>query len=564
MHNWIKNHHWIIWFSVSLIVLCAFIIRTYQLDQVPPSPYWEEVALGYDAYSILQTGKDHHGNAFPIVAFESFGDYKPTLYFYTIIPFIKLFGLSTLAVRLPSAIAGTLSVLAIGLLTQHLFSLQKTTPAKKQAVRSNLAMIVAMLVTTISPWAVQFSRAGWEVNLATCFITWGIWLGLKSWKGNSTRRVLLLMGSAVLFILSMYTYHATRIIAPMLGIAISLPWLGHLKSHFAATLPKLLGVLGISLVLLTPLLLSLGQKQTSQRFAETSIFSDISVIEKSNELIAEDGNTQLARLVHHRYILFGQEILGNFISHFHPSFLFLAGDANLRHSIQYMGQLYHIEFIFLVIGVYVIWFYKLYRMKEYLFLGFWLVVAILPASITFGSPHALRILPSLAVWMFTITTGVVGVVEFFKNNRMQSFIIAAVTGLYILQFTMFSHYYYRIYPREAAQVWQFGYQQMVSSVQQHMQPNQAVTISREEGRPAMYYWFYSKTNPKLVQNASQTVHKDQSEFLEFENITFSDAIHSGTRGLIASSDEKYQEIGGELLDTVTDLHGQIVWQIYQR
>src|SRR3989344_1501138 len=83
------------------IILIAFVLRFWQLGNVPPSPDWDEVSLGYNALSIMQTGKDEYGQSLPVIL-RSFDDYKPALYTYLVIPFIKVFGLTTLAVRLPS------------------------------------------------------------------------------------------------------------------------------------------------------------------------------------------------------------------------------------------------------------------------------------------------------------------------------------------------------------------------------------------------------------------------------------------------------------------------------
>ena len=100
-------------YLIYLILALAFFLRFYRLDSNPSSLYWEEAALGYDAYSILKTGKDFHGNFLPLVAFESFGDYKPSLYFYAAVPSIAIFGLNEFAVRFPSALFGTLTVLLV-------------------------------------------------------------------------------------------------------------------------------------------------------------------------------------------------------------------------------------------------------------------------------------------------------------------------------------------------------------------------------------------------------------------------------------------------------------------
>ena len=92
---------YVLLFSLSLVLRITF------WDRYPPGLTADEAVMGYDAYSLLKTGKDQFGNAWPL-AFRSFGDYRPPLYVYAAIPFVALFGLTPLAVRLPSMIAGSL------------------------------------------------------------------------------------------------------------------------------------------------------------------------------------------------------------------------------------------------------------------------------------------------------------------------------------------------------------------------------------------------------------------------------------------------------------------------
>src|SRR5690606_3054297 len=112
------------WLLTVLILLVSLFLRVYQINQVPPAIYWEEAALGYDAYSLFKTGQDHHGNSWPILAVESFGDWKPAGYFYAAIPFIGVLGLNETAVRLPSALSGVLIVLGIGVLVKQVITLE--------------------------------------------------------------------------------------------------------------------------------------------------------------------------------------------------------------------------------------------------------------------------------------------------------------------------------------------------------------------------------------------------------------------------------------------------------
>src|SRR3989338_4060059 len=97
---------------IAAIFLLALALRTVNLGDHPPGLTWDEAGLGYNAYSILKTGRDEFGVPFPLI-FKSFGDYKPGIYIYLIVPFIALFGLTELAVRLPSAILGSLAVVGV-------------------------------------------------------------------------------------------------------------------------------------------------------------------------------------------------------------------------------------------------------------------------------------------------------------------------------------------------------------------------------------------------------------------------------------------------------------------
>ena len=104
---------------LAFIIIVASILRLWQLGKVPSSPDWDEVALGYNSYSIMQTGRDEYGKFLPIIL-RSFDDYKPALYSYLTIPSILIFGLNVFAVRLPSAIFGILAVIATYFLVKEL------------------------------------------------------------------------------------------------------------------------------------------------------------------------------------------------------------------------------------------------------------------------------------------------------------------------------------------------------------------------------------------------------------------------------------------------------------
>lgn len=574
-----KNSVWLI-LLIALIVAAIF-LRSTNLMGTAPSLYWEEVALGYDAYSISQTGKDHHGNPWPIVAFESFGDWKPSLYFYVLVPFISLLGLEAWVVRLPSVLSGISIVLAVGWLSY-------ITANRLHLAQPRNYGLLGILVATLSPWAVQFSRAGWEVNLATALVSWGMVTGLQVIQITQTKSKLhsffklnRAIGCVILLVLAVYAYHGTRVIAPLLGFLLALDWiwqLRHAKYSWLQLSIKMLIPATIGLLLIIPVLLGLRSPQVSQRFAETSIFGQLDNIIESNTAKEATGNSLLSKLFFHRYIYFGREVATNFLDHFNLSYLAVTGDPNPRHSTQYGGLLHFQDLAFLAVGL----LFLVYRKNRVslILIGWWLI-SILPAALTTATPHALRTLPALPAVTTIIALGI-GLVfswwqQLFSNNKVpviigNLFFIIAIATSYSLSFAFWWHHYQNVYPKQTSSEWQYGYQQMIQAVEQLTteQPNLPVYITREQGRPAMYYWFFSKTSPERVQAANAVAQKDQGEYVSFETMTFPNSVSEVKQvpAIVASSvagKEQLKKDGHTISSevSISDLAGKTVWTVYK-
>ena len=88
---------------LGFIIAIAVLLRFVGLGSNPPSLTWDEVAWGYNAYSLGFDLTDEFGKFAPFTYLESFGDFKPPMYAYLDIIPIKIFGLTEFAVRLPSA-----------------------------------------------------------------------------------------------------------------------------------------------------------------------------------------------------------------------------------------------------------------------------------------------------------------------------------------------------------------------------------------------------------------------------------------------------------------------------
>src|SRR3990167_1678244 len=130
------------------ILVIATVLRLWRIDQVPVSLFGDELDVGYQAYSILKTGKDYSGNPWPL-HFQSLAEWRTPLYLYSAVPTVALFGITPLGVRLPAAIFGILTIPIMYLLGREL-------------TKSEKIGLLAAVVLTFSPWHLQYSRAGFE------------------------------------------------------------------------------------------------------------------------------------------------------------------------------------------------------------------------------------------------------------------------------------------------------------------------------------------------------------------------------------------------------------------
>src|SRR5258708_39596370 len=83
-----------LWFWLPLLAVLLFAagVRLYKLGEYPQRFNQDEMVMGYDAWSLWQTGRDHHGDLLPI-NFRAFNDFVPPVNTYITAPFVGIFGL---------------------------------------------------------------------------------------------------------------------------------------------------------------------------------------------------------------------------------------------------------------------------------------------------------------------------------------------------------------------------------------------------------------------------------------------------------------------------------------
>lgn len=192
-------------------------MRIVLLNRFPLGFHEDEVKVGWNAYSILKTGKDDLGNRFAMY-YNTFGDYRPTGIFYATIPSILLFGVTQTAVRFPAAFFGALTVFPVYYLT---LLLQK----RKRREPNKIAALMAALFLAVSPWHIFTSRATSEAVICLFFALMGITLFIG---GITNEKKKYLIVSFTMFFISTLFYHMVRPLLPLFVFTILVYYWQHI------------------------------------------------------------------------------------------------------------------------------------------------------------------------------------------------------------------------------------------------------------------------------------------------------------------------------------------------
>ena len=474
-------------YLLAAIVLLAAALRLYRLDVVPPSLYWDEASLGYNAFSIATTLRDEHGVFLPVSSFAAFGDYKPPGYIYAAVPFVKILGLTELAVRLPSALAGTLLVLVTFFLAGELsFLWQSETRGRPEKLRFWTTGLLGSLLVTISPWAIQMSRAAFEANLATLFSTTGAYFFLRAVR---LQAILPYTLASIFFSLALYTFNSHRVFVPILVLGLTIILFKRLLSQWRVSFIFYL----LCFLLTIPLLPHLISQEGRLRFQEVTWLNNLDIIEESNRKIAEYGNTPLANLFFNRRVFYTGEFIKHYTDHFRPGFLFLSGDINGRLSTRVMGEVYYVEALLILFGA---WFLLRRPAKARALVFFWLLTAPIPAALARETPHALRIFNITPMPQILVALGIISLYAIAHSRLARMVVLILVVLGYFWQFPSYLDHYYNVYPRQFAADWQYGYKELVEYVASVEGEYSSIGVTKSLGRPYIYFLFYNRYSPE--------------------------------------------------------------------
>lgn len=482
------SHTKLLKLALLIIVIVAAILRLYKLDQIPPSLNWDEVASGYNAYTIANWGKDEWGYTLPLV-FTSFRDDKHPVHIYITALFVKLFDLSDFTTRLPGAVVGILSVIVIFFLAQILF-------------KSDLTALLSALFLAVSPYHIQFSRGLWEVNFALFFFM----LGLLMFFLALTRKNWLINLSFLSFGLSIFAYHSSKLIVPAIVLILIIFYFRSLKKL------SLNFYSGIFIFSIFVALLFIDSRLLGTARAKQTQFPQ-DTIEKTQAY-------QKTR----SYILGLSEItLKQYMTHLSLQYLFISGDQSPRNSIKTAGEFYRIDALFILVGL--IFLLKL-RSRVTLIMFAWILLAPVPASAVGGAPSAARAVFMMGSLHLISALGAANIVKLFRH-KLKACILIVILSILSLQVYSFLNYYFNKYPLKDAHEWQYGMKQVVNFVKSHPEYNQ-VFITDIRSQPYIFFLFHLKM--PLPEYLSTVIYNNAEESKKYNLVSSFDGFYVAPNG----------------------------------
>jgi 4-amino-4-deoxy-L-arabinose transferase-like glycosyltransferase len=525
---------------ILLVVLFfAFILRIWRINVAPVSLFSDELDIGYHAYSIIKTGKDYSGNSWPL-HFESYADVRTPIYIYSSIPTVYLFGISALGIRLPAVIFGVFSIWAFFLLVKCLFKNEK------------IALLGAFFMS-ISPWHLQYSRAGFEATALLFFLLFGLYLYYRSFKEEKY------FWLSILFItLTPWVYSTAKLFTPLLLGFILLSKKTYEISILELRKGVLTGLLvGLPLVYIT----FFGGGGTRANYI--SVFTDPIVSTESSYSILLDAQVQgknrnllnkiASRIVHNKYRFWGERVVNNYLRAFSTDFLFIKGDLNLRHSPDGVGQFYKIEFFALLFGA-GLFFLSHRDLKLRIFMLFWIFAGILPAALTRdGGDHATRLIVILPAFLILIVYGLQQGVE-LVSKRIRRPVLFTYFILLLLCFFSYQHIYWVHNPWHSERAWHAGYKEIVEVVKAYEVDYDKIIITNAVEPPEIFFAAYYPYQPALWQMGLDKKHLDGfGELKKIDKYYFGQIGEEGIEKLYNYLDEKTlyiaaeREVGANLL-----------------
>jgi 4-amino-4-deoxy-L-arabinose transferase-like glycosyltransferase len=490
-----------------MLVLIGAGLRLWQLDSLPAVIHRDEAAIGYNAYSILMTGRDEHGVSWPI-SFRSFGDYKlPGLIYLTSLS-IKLLGINTLAVRLPTALAAIATIPVVYWLTREL------------GWRKQIAILAAALLT-LDFWHISQARNAYEPMLGL-FFTAG---GLASWLAGLKQPKFLPL-AVLAFILGALFYNVPFMLLPLLYLG---SWVVNYQ-HKSQKLKIRKGTKWVGLTLLSIfislLLLSWLTRGVSESKFNTTVLSHPDIIESSKTTVhaglVAGWPSWFARGLSHPLIMGGLQAIKGYASAFDLTYLFFIGDHNSWHNLRAigLGNMNPILIFAWVTGSYLL--IKNASRRESQLTALYFFLSPLISALTIDAPITNRLLDfHLAILIISAVGTDYWLTVLIKSKKLVNrLVFPTVTLLYFGFFGLFLLRYFSIYNLTLSSSYNPGVNEMVAFANRSLGEYDRIYVNFKLGYS--FFAFYTPFEPEQFQSQAKREIVGFDQVSEFGPYRFAD------------------------------------------
>lgn len=496
-------------FLFIAIVIVAIFFRFYQLGSVPPSPSLDEATIGWNAYSLLLTGHDEYGYHLPILL-RAYDDYRPALYVYFVIPFVKLLGLHVLSVRLPAAILSVVTVIATYFFTTLLF-------AKNQYKK--WIGLTAMFLLSISPFHVYISRLGHEVNPGLTFAFLGALFFLMA---ATSKRSWLFFLMGISWAASFYTYQSEKAFIPLLFIVlVSLFW----KQLWEKKKIFIFSVI-VMTILSLPIVITSFSPTSLIRLKGTSVFTNNPLYTQTAKQLIVDKNHHniVGEIIHNRRVVTVEIFLANYFSHYNPVW-WITNSGDEQFKIPGLGLSYYWELPFFLLGILFLLKSQLdWKLKALPLL--WIAITFVAPGITTQAPHAMRSYNILPIPQVLEAFGLVQTLVVLKHvskNISAPIIFGVMMGiLVIFSIKDLTYNYFVRFPIQDSYAFEYALGQSIQYVLHHKKSYTYIVFSNKDNayQSYMFYLYYSQYNPVLYNQEGGTVSGGFAQTHHFANLSF--------------------------------------------
>jgi hypothetical protein len=339
----------------------------------PPGYFVDESKISYNAWTIATHGVDESGNRWPL--FFKAGDYYNPLYIYLLALLFKIFGPSVGLARGLSAVLAELGAAA--------FSWLGWTISGKRRIGVATFFLAAVTASIFEVGHLVFEAAIYPLVIALFLIA--LWYAHGRWRPAHVIAV------AVTLALVTYGYTAGRLWGPLLAAGLL----------FFAARERIRAILAVWAIyaLLAPIPMAIFH------FAnDHALTARYQAVRSSSSPLREAG-----------------EVLGNYVGNADPIGESLSGDLNERHHVAGSGGNVLAATFVLAAGGLVS---ALRRRSPWdRFLVYGLGAGLVPASLTHGTMHMLRVMPYT---MLLFPLAIEGMMMLKRPVIAAAFVLAAV------------------------------------------------------------------------------------------------------------------------------------------